>query len=83
MPPRSAAAPPLQAGKARAQYSARLEQRLVLLRWMLEQFGYESNQALLEDCAEAGEGVDEGLFRVIRRLLGHAASDAFRRNLKR
>ncbi len=37
---------------------ARLEQQLILLSWLNGQFGYESNNKLLEDLREAGEGFD-------------------------
>lgn len=36
----------------------KLEQRLVLLSWLNENFGYESNRALLTDMKEAAEGFD-------------------------
>ena len=62
----------------------KLEQRLILLRWLLAQFGYSSNRELLEDCAKADEGVDEsGLFHITLRLLSRANLDrGLRRDLK-
>ena len=40
-----------------AQY-VKLEQRLVLLAWLNDLFGFQSNRDLLRDCKEAAEGFD-------------------------
>lgn len=69
---------------AAVEHLAKLEQRLILLRWLLAQFGYADNRELLEDCAKAEEGVDEsGVFRVTLRLLSHTSDARLRRDLKR
>lgn len=63
---------------------AKLEQRLILLRWVFAQFGYADNRELLEDCAKADEGIDEsGVFRVTLRLLSRIADARLRRDIKR
>ena len=47
----------------------KLEQRLVLLAWLNNLFGYTNNRDLLQDIKEAGEGFDaEGHSHVYRRL---------------
>ena len=46
-----------------------LEQRLVLLAWLNNLFGYNNNRDLLQDIREAGEGFDpDGRSHVYRRL---------------
>ena len=48
----------------------KLEQRLILLAWLNNQFGYKNNQELLQDIRESGEGFDaEGRTHVYRRLM--------------
>ncbi len=48
----------------------KLEQRLVLLTWLNDLFGYESNRDLLADLREAGEGFDaSGRSYVYHRLI--------------
>jgi hypothetical protein len=48
----------------------KLEQRLVLLAWLNNLFGYDSNRDLLEDMREAGEGFDaSGRSYVYHRLI--------------
>ena len=48
----------------------KLEQRLILLAWLNNQFGYKNNQELLKDIRESGEGFDaEGRTHVYRRLM--------------
>lgn len=47
----------------------KLEQRLVLLAWLNEHFGYENNRDLLADMKEASEGFDaSGRSYVYHRL---------------
>ena len=47
----------------------KLEQRLALLAWLNNLFGYNNNRDLLQDIREAGEGFDaEGRSHVYRRL---------------
>lgn len=54
----------------RSQYT-RLEQRLVLLSWLLSLFGYEKNQDLLADMKEAEEGFGtDGRSYIYHRLVG-------------
>jgi len=36
----------------------KLEQRLVLLAWLNDLFGFQSNRDLLRDCKETAEGFD-------------------------
>lgn len=84
MPRTSAARARASAPERASERLARLEQRLILLRWLLAQFGYADNRELLEDCAKAEEGVDEsGVFRVTLRLLSRASDARLRRDLKR
>jgi hypothetical protein len=67
-----------------SEYIAKLEQRLILLRWGLAKFGYANNRELLEDCAKADEGIDEsGVFRVTLRLLSKVSDAGLRRDIKR
>lgn len=67
-----------------AVMTARLEQRLVLLRWLLHALGATDNRSLLETCARAEEGVDEdGAFHVTRLLAAQAKDAATRRDLLR
>ena len=48
----------------------KLEQRLILLAWLNNQFGYKNNQELLQDIRESDEGFDaEGRTHVYRRLM--------------
>ena len=48
----------------------KLEQRLILVAWLNNQFGYKNNQELLQDIRESGEGFDaEGRTHVYRRLM--------------
>jgi hypothetical protein len=69
---------PVQVG----QIIARLEQRLVLLRWLLAQFGAASNADLLKSMAQADEGFDEsGVFHVTRRLLSQVKDTRLRHDL--
>lgn len=71
---------PVRAGEV----AARLEQRLILLRWLLAQFGANNNRELLEDCAKAEEGFDEsGTFHVTSRLRSRKLDPALRRDLPR
>lgn len=64
--------------------TARLEQRLVLLRWMLHTLGAQDNRSLLEACARAEEGVDEdGVFHVTRLLAAQVKDLATRHALFR
>jgi hypothetical protein len=58
---------------ARARNAAskyvRLEERLVLLAWLNEHFGYENNRDLLADMKEASEGFDaSGRSYIFHRL---------------
>jgi hypothetical protein len=47
----------------------KLEQRLVLLAWLNEHFGYENNRDLLTDMKEASEGFDaSGRSYIFHRL---------------
>ena len=47
----------------------KLEQRLILLAWLNNRFGYKNNRELLQDIRESGEGFDaEGRTHVYRRL---------------
>ena len=48
----------------------KLEQRLVLLAWLNDLFGYKNNQELLQDIKESDEGFDaEGRTHIYRRLM--------------
>ena len=48
----------------------KLEQRLILLAWLNDLFGYKNNQELLQDIRESDEGFDaEGSSHVYRRLM--------------
>lgn len=74
------AAPAPRAG----ELAARLEQRLVLLRWLLASFGVADNRDLLRTCAAAQEGVDEsGVFHVTRMLASQVQDAALRTALLR
>ena len=47
-----------------------LDQRLVLLAWINQQFGYEQNRELLRDMKQAAEGFDpDGRSHVYHRLI--------------
>ena len=47
----------------------KLEQRLILLAWLNDLFGYKNNQELLQDIRESDEGFDaEGRTHIYRRL---------------
>ena len=46
-----------RARNAASEY-VRLEERLVLLAWLNQHFGYENNRDLLADMKEASEGFD-------------------------
>lgn len=79
-----AAGAPRPAPANAASVTARLEQRLVLLRWMLHTLGAQDNRSLLEACARAEEGVDEdGVFHVTRLLVAQVKDAAMRRDLLR
>ena len=55
--------------RQRSAHHAGLEQRLVLLAWLNDQFGYRSNSDLLRDMQETKEGFDEaGRSHVWHRL---------------
>ena len=55
--------------RQRSAHHAGLEQRLVLLAWLNDQFGYRSNRDLLRDMQETKEGFDEaGRSHVWHRL---------------
>jgi len=48
----------------------KLEQRLLLVAWIAEQFGYSTNGEMLADCAKAGEGyAADGHSHLLARLL--------------
>ena len=48
----------------------KLEQRLVLLAWLNDLFGYKNNQKLLQEARESDEGFDaEGRTHIFRRLM--------------
>ena len=48
----------------------KLEQRLILLAWLNDLFGYKNNQELLQDIRESDEGFDaEGRTHIFRRLM--------------
>ena len=48
----------------------KLEQRLILLAWLNDQFGYKNNQELLQDIRNSDEGFDaEGRTHIFRRLM--------------
>jgi len=50
----------------------KLEQRLVLVSWLAERFGYPSNAEMLADCAKAGEGyASDGRSHLVSRLLSN------------
>lgn len=56
------------------QQYTKLENRLVLLAWLNSLFGYESNQALLRDCREVGEGfTSDGYSHLYHRLLARGS----------
>lgn len=79
-----AAGVPRPAPANAASVTARLEQRLVLLRWMLHTLGAQDNRSLLEACARAEEGVDEdGVFHVTRLLAAQVKDAATRRDVLR
>ena len=81
--PRVARAPRPAPNNA-ATVSARLEQRLILLRWMLHTLGAQDNRSLLDACARAEEGMDEdGVFHVTRLLAAQVKDAAVRRDLLR
>lgn len=64
--------------------TARLEQRLVLLRWVLHLLAIPDNRTLLESCAKAQEGVDvDGVFFVTKLLAAQVKDAALRRDLMR
>lgn len=64
--------------------TARLEQRLVLLRWVLHLLGIPDNRSLLETCAKAQEGVDvDGVFFVTKLLAAQVRDATLRRDLLR
>lgn len=72
------------AGPQAAVVNARLEQRLLLLRWLLHALGAPDNRGLLETCARAEEGVDEdGVFHVSRLLASQLKNAGVRRDLLR
>lgn len=48
-----------RARNGKSEY-VKIEQRVVLLAWLNEMFGCESNRDLLADMREAGEGFDPG-----------------------
>jgi len=55
----------------------KLEQRLVLLAWLNELFGYENNRDLLTDIKEAAEGFDaSGRSCVYHRLEARKTTSA-------
>ncbi len=48
----------------------KLEQRLILLAWLNDLFGYKNNQEILQDIRESDEGFDaEGRTHIYRRLM--------------
>ena len=56
------------------QQYVKLEERLVLLAWLNDRFGYKSNREMLEDLKEADEGFDAaGRSGVYYRLLSRGA----------
>lgn len=74
------AAPAPRAG----ELAARLEQRLILLRWLLEQCGVADNRTLLRTCAQAQEGFNEsGVFHVTSMLASLVKDEALRKTLLR
>jgi len=85
--PRPARAPRRAAARATAPsatttVTARLEQRLILLRWALHLLGVADNRTLLETCAKAQEGVEvDGAFHVTRLLASQVKDAALRRDL--
>lgn len=64
--------------------NARLEQRLVLLRWVLHLLGQPDNRTLLARCAAVQEGVGvDGVFHVTRALIGYVRDPALQQDLLR
>ena len=59
------------ASKRRAAQNAapRLERRLALVLWFADQLGYDSNDDMLADLKEAGEGWGDSRNRVLERIL--------------
>ena len=52
----------------------KLEQRLLLVSWVAETFGYPSNAEMLADCAKAAEGYgSDGRSHLVARLLSGSA----------
>jgi len=58
MPRRRRQAPGNANGAAGTARYVKLEQRLVLLAWLNDLFGFQSNRDLLRDCKEGAEGFD-------------------------
>ncbi len=78
---RGAPATRARAGSAGAVI-VRLEQRLVLLRWVLHLLGIPDNRSLLEVCARAQEGVDaDGAFHVTKLLAAQVKDARLRQDL--
>lgn len=81
---KAAPRPSSTAGVQAAVITAKLEHRLVLLRWFLHTLGANDNRSLLDACARAEEGVDEeGVFHVTKILAAQVKDPAMRHALRR